>query len=62
MWVHLWTKGPAPLEYIELVLCREFGCRPSELRQERAVDLFRVLDMMNVEAKVREKRAPKRRR
>jgi hypothetical protein len=25
MWRHLWTKGPAPEEYILLILCERFG-------------------------------------
>lgn len=57
--MHLWTDGPAPIEYIELTLCREYHCLPSALRRERAIDLLRTLDMLNVEAKVRKARGPK---
>ena len=51
---HLWTKGPPPWEYIELVLCRDvYHCRPSELREENFEDIMEHLACLDIEAKVR---------
>ena len=51
----MWTGEPAPAEYVELTLCREFGCLPSALRAERLVDVINILVMTNAEALVRRK-------
>ena len=56
LYAHLWTGGPIPPEYIELQLCREFHCLPSQLRQENIVDVYKILDMLDVEARVKNKR------
>lgn len=50
---HLVANAPAPLEYVEMLLCREFGVLPSVLRQERASDIMRFLNMMTQEGKAR---------
>lgn len=51
--MHLWAAAPAPLEYIELQLCREFGCLPSQLRAEPVDNVLGVLAMMSAEARVK---------
>ena len=44
------TGGPAPVEWIEYVLCRYvFRCRPSELRAEAAEDIQAILVCMSME-------------
>jgi len=50
---HLVASAPAPLEYVEMLLCREFGVLPSVLRQENAGDIMRMLNMMTQEGKAR---------
>ena len=47
---------PAPGEYTELQLCREFHCLPSQLRAERFSDIYRFLIMMSAEEQVRQTR------
>lgn len=44
------------MEYVELRLCREYHCLPSQLRQERASDVIFMLHAMSVEHRVREAR------
>lgn len=41
-----------PAIYVERVLCKEFACLPSALRQERAADVLQLLTCMDVEAQV----------
>lgn len=54
---HLWTQEtPAPWQYVELRLCREFHCLPSALRAERYADVMNILTMMGVEAMVDKQR------
>ena len=53
---HLATGMPAPGEYTELQLCREFHCLPSQLRAERFSDIYRFLIMMSAEEQVRQTR------
>ena len=50
---HLLANGRAPTEYIELALCREFHCLPSQLRRERATDMLNTLTMLRAESKAR---------
>jgi hypothetical protein len=50
---HLATGAPAPAEYIELQLCREFRCLPSQLRREHIHDVTNILTMMSAEEKTR---------
>jgi len=57
---HLWVGTEAPSEYIELQLCREFNCLPSQLRNESFEDVLNILQMMSAEAQVREKTNKKR--
>ena len=57
MFVHLWTKGPCPPEYIELVLCERFGWTLAELRATAAADIHSFITMIETEAKVRNRRA-----
>jgi hypothetical protein len=51
--MHLWSSAPAPIEYIELQLCREFHCLPSQLQEEPADNVLAVLAMMSAESQVR---------
>lgn len=57
--MHLWAAAPAPIEYIEMQLCREFGCLPSQLRAEPADNVLGILAMMSAEARVRRLRGRK---
>lgn len=51
---HLWTQSPAPLEYIELILCRDvYHCPPSMLPPWHICQ--ETLMMMQVEAEVRKR-------
>jgi len=59
----LWTKGPAPQEYTDLVLCRDvFHCTPSELRAEAAEDIMAALACIEAENYVREQQERSRKR
>lgn len=60
MFAHLWTKGHAPSEYLEFVLCDRFGWTPAELREQRASDIINFLTIMDVEAKVNKQRGGNR--
>lgn len=51
--MHLWAAAPAPAEYVELQLCREFHVLPSQLRAEPIDNVEMVLTLMAAEAKVR---------
>lgn len=42
-----------PSEYIDLLLCERFGWTPSELREEDAEDIAKILVMWQVEDKIR---------
>lgn len=57
---HLWVGTEAPSEYVELQLCREFNCLPSQLRDESYEDVLNILQMMSGEAIVRDKNNKKR--
>ena len=53
---HLWTQSPAPLEYIELILCRDvYHCPPKDLPPWHICE--EALAMMQVEADVRKRRS-----
>lgn len=55
MLAHLWTQEPAPLEYIELMMCRDvYHCAPKDLPPWRIIR--RHLAMLEVEATVKAKR------
>lgn len=61
MWAHLWTKGPQPWAYMELILCRDvYHCTPAELAQVPLATILDHLACMDVEAKVKQRRAKKR--
>lgn len=53
---HLYLGGPAPAEYVEMTLCREFGVLPSRLREEPAENVTDLLAMMAAENKVKRQR------
>lgn len=53
MLAHLWAQAPAPAEYVELSLCREFGCLPSELRREPVENVLEIMAMISAENKVK---------
>lgn len=47
----LWTSGPPPPEYTDLVLCRDvFHCTPSELAAQDADDILTTLALLEAEA------------
>lgn len=51
---HLWTKGPCPPEYLELILCRDvYHCTPHVLRQIPLEDILTHLTCLRIEAEVR---------
>ena len=52
---HLWTEEPAPLEYIELMMCRDvYHCPPQHLPPWRI--MREHLAIIEVEADVRQRR------
>lgn len=56
---HLWTSAEAPLEYIELILCRDvYRCPPSQLPPWHKIK--RHLAMMEIEAQVQRMRSKKK--
>lgn len=51
----MWTKGPAPWEYVEYILYRYvFHCTPVQLRALPPEDILVALTILGVEADVRE--------
>ena len=55
---HLWANDTAPIEYLELILCRDvFHCTPSQLRAEDYRDVMAALQCLEVEARVNNKKA-----
>ena len=59
----LWTHSPAPVEYTELVLCRDvFHCTPSQLRAEDAEDILAALACIEAENYVRKQQERSKRR
>lgn len=55
MLAHLWTQEPAPLEYIELQMCRDvYHCPPQYLPSWHVIRQH--MAMIQVENEVREKR------
>jgi hypothetical protein len=50
MAAHLWARHPPPMEYIELLFCRDiYHCTPSELRKERLADILLHLSLIESE-------------
>jgi hypothetical protein len=50
MLTHLHTKGPAPPEYIELILCRDmYHCTPNELADVPLEKVIAHLICRNIE-------------
>lgn len=48
------------MEYVRLILCRDvYHCRPSELRQEKLVDVMDDLECLSAEGRVAKFRAKK---
>ena len=60
MIAHLWAKSPAPPEYVELHLCREFHVLPSQLRAEPHENVLDILEMLGAEATVNKKKSKRR--
>ena len=57
----LWTNGPPPPEYVDLMLCRDvFHCTPSALKAEAADDIFAALACLEAENYVREQNERRR--
>jgi len=53
---HLWTKSPAPLEYIELLCCRDiYHCPPQDLPPWHIIQQH--LMMIGIESEVRKRNA-----
>lgn len=48
---HLLAGSPAPLEYVELILCREWRCTPAEVRRQPLEDVYNTLTMLAAEGK-----------
>lgn len=46
---HLLTGSPAPLEYIEYVLCRTWHCPPSVMRAQSLDDVTNTLRILSAE-------------
>ncbi len=58
--MHLWTKGPPPWEYIELVLCRDvYHCTPVELSHIPAEIVMRHLAVLGIEGEVNRRSIPR---
>ncbi len=53
MWEHLWTEGPIPADYIDLLLCERFGWTPEELYAADSETVDKFLVMWTVEQAVR---------
>ena len=50
---HLWTGGPPPPEYIELILCRDvYHCTPSELDEQDVARVEAHLICLELEAQL----------
>jgi hypothetical protein len=51
----LWTEADAPLEYIELQLCRDvYHCLPWQLGQEKLPKVLQHMTCLQIEAEVNE--------
>jgi len=48
---HRLTGSPAPLEYVELILCRTWHCPPSVMREQAIDDVYNTMQMLNAEAR-----------
>ena len=56
MRAHLWTHSPAPLEYIELLCCRDiYHCPPQDLPPWHIIQQH--LMMIGIESEVRKRNA-----
>lgn len=63
MTFHLKGIGAPPLEYVELILCRDvYHCRPSELEDEDLFTVLKHLACLEGEAKYRKMEEKKRER
>ncbi len=52
MQVHLWTGGPAPPEYVDMLLCERFGWTVQELDDAPADRIHEFLIMWDMESKL----------
>lgn len=52
MWTHLFTGGPTPLEYQDMLLCERFGWTIQELDATPAHRIQEFLLMWSVETEV----------
>lgn len=60
MLAHLWTQSSAPVEYVELILCREvYHCPPDELARQNARTVLRHLTCLRAEGVVQRAQARK---
>jgi hypothetical protein len=63
MWQHLWTRGPQPAEYLELILCRDiYHCAPPVLATIPLRTVAAHLTCLRVERAVQARRQKGRRR
>jgi hypothetical protein len=53
MWKHLWTDGPIPPDYIDLLLCERFGWTVEDLYATDGETIEKFLAMWTVEQAVR---------
>lgn len=57
VYAHLHTQQPPPAAYIDVLLMREFGWTPAELRSLGAADRTAVLTCLVAEDRYRRRRA-----
>jgi hypothetical protein len=54
---HLWTDGPPPPEYVDLILCRDvYHCTPAELDEQEAARVQAHMLCLEMEVKVAKQR------
>lgn len=59
MQAHLWTGGPAPPEYLDMMLCERFGWTIQELENTPADRVREFLIMWDLETKLSKEPKPK---
>jgi hypothetical protein len=60
VYFHLHGAGASPIEYVELILCRDvYHCLPSELAEEDLITVLNHLACLEGEAQYRKKQRDK---
>ena len=55
---HLWAMGSPPIEYVELVLCRDvYHCSPVDLAKVPYTTVAKHLVCLGIEAEVRNRKS-----